>query len=890
MTDNPLQSRNLGILGRLYDRQTDEQREVSANRGARRINENDPLEGIYGPAPPSPTPDTAAGMLNRQDLQNLPVIEQALRRLADQEQARRGRIATLNQTRDDLTLLAGESWQPQPNVLDQYANYTYHVRLSMTGDIEAYSLGGSNTQASIEQQFAGLSKMIIAESGVTAGLNITDFEIENMCSPGPRVQAMTHVNWKMTIKEPYGLSLIDRIYTAAQSMGVINHLTAPYFIEVWFTGYNEDGTIATTTLKQQLYRLFRTNITKIVSDTTSSGSIYSIEGIFDGMYGNSDHVAMPAGSITIPQADTVGVFFRKLQTQLNAQQADLQYDQSSRIQYQFRMPSTMANWALTQRPTAGQRNADISVVSYRRGTTSSPTITIARGMDISTILYFVLSMTREGINFVAGSARVRGNPPSGGRSNANLGINGLANLVAIHTQTEIIGFDYLINDYVRRITYTFTEYPTARAIVDVATARNALTPGAQRDRAESQLRSRRFLKSYEYIYTGKNLDIIRFDIKLELTWAAAIPLHLGENTYSNFTTGQIADPNSAATGLLNRYRQLIQQRENAAAVRAQFQNNRNLTREERDQLTLANTQFDEAERQLRTLRTTRGQDFQVLWENRSDGSRALDNIRVNPDLLQDRQVQEDIARRLRWSQESRQRQDRYLEDVEVLPVDAQQRIPVSFRLNPGPTNQITNQAGQAEPDQQATRPGTPPRGRGLVATVLNDVMSAPYFVTVNLEIRGDPYWLGLGNIKENLAMRRLEGTLPGLNELDPASAWYYNGEVGFLLTFRTGEAPNEETGFMEFKQSSVAFAGLYLAIKVRSVFKDGKFTQVLEAYKDPLLELPAIRAGALPEGLPMNEFIERASSTPEIRNLPDSTLDLIRNNPGDPAVPSSPFG
>lgn len=885
MNDRPVQQ--LGLAHRPTQNGTPEQRAVAAGAGARRINEADPLSGMFGPGSPAmPVPDAALNILNRQALENLPEVQRALLRLAEEDRAARPATATLNQTRSDLVALAGSEWQPQPNVLDSYANYTYHIRLSMMSDVDAYS-------STVLANFDRINKLVIAESGVTVGFNITDFEIENMCSPGPRVQAMTHTNFKMTIKEPYGLSLVDRIYSYAQTMGVINHLTSPYFIEVWFTGYDENGEIATTELKQQLYKVFRVNITKIISDTTSSGTVYSIDGIFDGMYANADHVAIPAGSIRLNRVTTVGDFFTQLESSLNAQQGELQYDQTARIEYRFRMTPEMASWPLVQRPTASQRNADISVESYNSGTNFAPTISIARGMDISTILYFVISMTEAGRNFVAGTSTrtSEGNPNRSGRSNANLGINGMANLVAIHSQTEIIGFDYLINDYIRRVTYTFTEYPTARAIIDVSTARNALTPNAQRDRAQSQLRSRRFLKAYEYIYTGRNLDIIRMDIKLELTWAAAIPLHLGENTYTNFTSGPIVDPNSAATSILNRYRQAVQRREQARTIESQLTGVSNPSREQRDQLQVARRQFQEAEAEIRNLRVNRGRDFQILWDSQGGGSRALENIRANESLLLDRQVASDVARRLRWSQASRTRQDRYLEDVTVLPVDPQQRIPVSFRLNPGPTNQTTNQAGQSEPDRAAQRAGAPPRGRGLIATVLNDVMSAPYLLTVNLEIRGDPYWLGMGNIQENSVISTLRGSSPPIGSMDEQSAWFFNGEVGFLLTFRTGEAPSEESGFMEFKQSSVAFAGLYIAIKIRNIFKDGRFSQIIEAYKDPLLELSAVNAGVLPEGIPMSEFIERASSSTELRNLPDSSIELIRNNPGDQEVsPTTPTG
>jgi hypothetical protein len=69
----------------------------------------------------------------------------------------------------------------------------------------------------------------------------------------------------------------------------------------------------------------------------------------------------------------------------------------------------------------------------------------------------------------------------------------------------------------------------------------------------------------------------------------------------------------------------------------------------------------------------------------------------------------------------------------------------------------------------------------------------------------------------------------------PNGAWFYSGENGFILSFRTGEAPNENTGLMQFDSSSVAFDGLYGVREIVSSFRDGKFSQMLKAMRDPLI-------------------------------------------------------
>lgn len=830
-----------GVLGSVQRRLQENRARLLENG---RIDENGtfiPNGSVAIPANPQADPTTFIQVPFDQ-LVNVPEIQQALGVLSRQSPD----APTLNQTRSDLIALAGPNYSPEPNVLDQYANYTYHIKWSITNDIDGSSIENGS-------QFQNIQKVVIAESGVTAGFNISDFEIENMCAPGPRVQAMLHTNWRMTVKEPYGLSLIDRIYTISQSMGVSNHLTNCHFIEVWFTGYNEDGTVATTAMKGNIYRLFRVNVTKIQSDTTSAGSTYQIEGVLDNMYANADHVAIAANGLNIGPVNTVGEFFDRLRDALNAQQRNLQYDSHSRIEYEFQMPSYMRAWQFSLSPSASERNADISVRYSSRATTRNPTISITRGMDISTILYFVISMTDKGREFVAGEQqRPRsGNTsaaPQVGRSNASLAANGMANLLAIHSRTKLIGFDYLINDYVRKVTYTFTEYPTTRAAVDVATVRRTLQPTQQQDRARTQLNSNRYIKAYEYIYSGRNLDITRLDIKLELTWQASIPMQLGENTYGNFSVGPQQDPASVATDILSRYRVAERRRTDAQTRIATLQNaissnpDRDQVARARAELAIANSEFQSANTEIAQLGNN-AQRFQVMWGDLSSGEQVLQNLQVGDrSILSNPTVAANIASRISWSNVSQQldqtRRNMYLEDVQVMPVNPQQRIPVSFRTNPGPTNQITNIGGESSPDRTGAQqsPGTPPRSRGLVAAILNDVMSAPYLTTIDLEIRGDPYWMGLGNIEEN----RIIGDGNQAPPVQRNAAWYYSGETGFLLTFRTGEAPNETNGYMEFRQSSIAFAGMYSALKIRNIFSDGKFIQSINAVKDSLLELSAV--------------------------------------------------
>jgi hypothetical protein len=731
----------------------------------------------------------------------------------------------------------GLGFEHVPNVLDQYANYTYHLRWSLTDDI-------SGSTVKNREEFNNVKKIVIAESGMTTGFNIIDFELENICAPNMKTQTSIHVKFKMTIKEPYGFSLLDKIYSASRTMGVKNHLTNSSFIELWFTGYDEQGNIQTPQLKNSLYKLFRVIITDMDSDTTAEGTTYSLEGVFDNMYATTDHVMISA-ALNIGPVVTIGDFFKQYETELNNVQDNLEYDSKKRITYKFVVPDWMSNWKFSQSPTTSTRNSEIDVKD--KNNLSNPTISISKGMDINTVLYFVISMTKEGQQFVAGENRSPGSPssPTAGNTGSSLSANGMANIILIHSKAQLIGFDYLTNDYVRKITYTFTAYPTAKALVSPSNAAAAMQENQQKDKKAVLSASGRYNKVYEYIFTGRNLDIIRFDIKLKWFWQSPIPNQLGTNVYSNWTVAPQLNNSGPLVNILNQYKSA-----KARLAKAQAEKE-SLTRKlsgvteveweelARNALLQVNQEITRTQEEIASFGQS-ARRFQVLWGDLSPGSQAIEgatesqsqNIQIGDrNLLADPRVIRDLANMQVWKKMSDDpRLNLYLEDLPSLAVE--NPIPVSFVSTQEPVSQGATGGGDGAPPEKSSNnsgPGNIPPGRSLVATVLNDVTFNPYLVECDLEIRGDPYWIGLGNVKEDEVIATMQAPKD-----TKTAAWFLNGETGFVLTFRSGTAPSEKTGLMDFSSESVAFAGIYNVHTVKSYFSNGQFRQNLKASRDSL--------------------------------------------------------
>ena len=166
--------------------------------------------------------------------------------------------------------------EPQPNILDRFASYTYsasvylmstkqYTRLlrSKKKNINGYNLlfqsGGAPTNVGGPMGKEAVQKMVDSEGPVTDyGRNpafsqdfyIDSITIDNML-PGRQTRAAHMVtNMKFTVIEPGNITLLDRLYAAVQDMGQtagenqpINYTATAYLMVLRWYGYDEKGNL-----------------------------------------------------------------------------------------------------------------------------------------------------------------------------------------------------------------------------------------------------------------------------------------------------------------------------------------------------------------------------------------------------------------------------------------------------------------------------------------------------------------------------------------------------------------------------------------------------------------------------------------------------------------------
>jgi len=173
---------------------------------------------------------------------------------------------TKNATRQDIELSFQENIEPQPNVLDDYASYTYQISLYLLNTDDYRKLIQSGRNENIAAGDVGIDggQLLIQSGGAqssegssTSAQNkinrtrnpyfkldyyIDSLSIKNVLPGKGTGMASASTNLKMTIIEPNGISLIDNLKEAVQAYaGLQAFSSAIYCLVIRFRGYDENG-------------------------------------------------------------------------------------------------------------------------------------------------------------------------------------------------------------------------------------------------------------------------------------------------------------------------------------------------------------------------------------------------------------------------------------------------------------------------------------------------------------------------------------------------------------------------------------------------------------------------------------------------------------------------
>jgi len=172
------------------------------------------------------------------------------------------------------------------NPLRPYASFSYHVELYILplSKLNQISTGGSWTKTS--------NDLLISNSGtasynnfVQVGRNpafansqyhIDNLNINSLIGFSGRNRNTNVTELSFTIYEPYGVSLIENLVLANSTLGEGNYIDQPYMLSVSFLGYDDNGTEITDGVQTKNIPI---RITDMRFNIDKTGSNYEITAI-----------------------------------------------------------------------------------------------------------------------------------------------------------------------------------------------------------------------------------------------------------------------------------------------------------------------------------------------------------------------------------------------------------------------------------------------------------------------------------------------------------------------------------------------------------------------------------------------------------------------------------
>lgn len=338
-------------------------------------------------------------------------------------------------------------------------------------------------------------------------------------------------------------------------------------------------------------------------------------------------------------------------------------------------------------------------------------------------------------------------------------------------------------------------------------------PGVQK-KTLSALAKRGFLpKRYDYLFTGLNTEVLNFDLNFNFAWSINLPRF--ENYYHDQALQHTTVNPMALLDQIdaNFDRQYAEWRQRAQAHdRTHVDEDPGHDSAEHSELI---RQRGELMKMLEQREKARKEAAGERKQAETQAKEIFGND-INKAAEQDyqRQFIEDLMDR---------RRDGGANANEVtnsrMPL-----VPISF----GGADEAKQESGYGGTGQWHT-------GRQLYGAILNQVygVTTGRFQQVEVQVRGDPFWIGWGSYEE--ALNHQKSIKQNTVENREHVATHCYGANCFILRFKY-PTDVDGSGRIVLKDNETV-TGVYKVNRVKNSFKDGVFTQTLEAIRMPLIDL-----------------------------------------------------
>jgi hypothetical protein len=438
-----------------------------------------------------------------------------------------------------------------PNPMHQYASWTYATSLWWL-DIDDYNNlinvgdAGPGTNLSLPNSYviaedSGLypNQRLPTQNGLN--YNIQSIEFDTVVGHNSASKSSNMIAGKMLVVEPYGVTLLDTLIKASVSKQD-NYTDRPYMIQIDFVGYDDNGNPVPSSQTNIYRKRFPITITGFSIEVTAKGAEYNIDFAAAGhqAHQNDEHSKVPK-NITVTAA-TVDDFFNanvstSFTSQLNSFWLQEAQDQKSQFadSISFDIDSKIAQSKIVydKQLSLAQANPNGGGIDLSKSSFAIPS-----GTSIQEIINKVLIQSQFLQDQIPDPTADQTAEQTTAQNQAVL------NTFKTVVQTTYGGLnsggapvtgsaakDQIRSRYAKTFKYGIHQYHNYSVPHPAA-------PQATDSRQQT-------VKAYNYIYTGKNIDILDFKIVFDTTFYTAVNTYTAENAAAQPTASSATDTTKA---------------------------------------------------------------------------------------------------------------------------------------------------------------------------------------------------------------------------------------------------------------------------------------------------------------------------------------------------------
>lgn len=454
---------------------------------------------------------------------------------------------------------------PNDNPLHQYVNYTYGISLFALSPEDYKTLSKKPKEFSFAASGTSSKRLLIASAGKQEAFGAKrseyfeeDFyfdslKIETVVGLNARARGTNAYDIAFTVVEPMGFTIFNRLLKTAQDLKIPNYLEMPFLMKIDFYGSTDIGQMMAPIPNQS--KVIAIKLIECKTSISTRGTEYQFRAVpYQHQAFNETHATTPVNfSVT---ASKVGDFFdaalegisstatdadRQEEIAINTARSQGNTQEAARLQQirdkkRFTVKSYTAgfnSWLRYLKTTgATQQLSEIAfvfdekfinseiVVPDKQKVENAPmsentsnsvnpcadrTVTDAAtfGINAGTDILKVIEMVMMNSKFVRDQII---DPKKDTPEEIEKKKNKPFVWYKVHAAVDLIEYDYGTNKWSKKITYSVQHYVEPNA-------KHTYGPSAEPNGV---------VKEYNYIYTGKNKDILDLKIDFDMTFYTAI--------------------------------------------------------------------------------------------------------------------------------------------------------------------------------------------------------------------------------------------------------------------------------------------------------------------------------------------------------------------------------